>query len=150
MSHTYVNNLIHVVFSTKGRRPLLTADICGDLYPYLGGIAREAGAKTLAVGGTTDHVHALLLLPATLTLARAIQMLKGSSSRWLHERFPQQADFEWQQGYGAFSVSNSLVERTVSYIHRQAEHHRKRTFEDELRAILETQGISYDERYLLG
>ena len=150
MSHTCVSNLVHVVFGTKGRRPVLTADVCTDLYPYLGGIARKAGMKSLAIGGTEDHMHVLISLPSSLTLARGLQMLKGSSSRWIHETFPVRSDFEWQEGYGAFSVSHSLVEKTVDYIHRQAEHHKKRTFDEEFRAILEAQGIGYDERYLLG
>jgi REP element-mobilizing transposase RayT len=106
--------------------------------------------KALAIGGTEDHMHILLSLPATLPVAKAIQLIKGGSSKWVHETFPSHKDFAWQEGYGAFSVSISQVEATITYIKTQEEHHRKKTFEEEFLTFLKKHGIEYDERYILG
>lgn len=106
--------------------------------------------KAIAIGGVADHVHVLLSLPATMTVAKAMQLVKGGSSKFVHETFPGQRDFAWQEGYGAFSVSISHVEETVAYIQRQAAHHRRRTFEEEFRAFLQKHGIEYDERHVWG
>ena len=103
MSHTYVSELIHCVFSTKQRRNLISADVQHELWKFLGGIARKNGFKALIVGGTENHVHMLLSLPATMPLAEAMQLLKGASSHWMNEKF--QADFAWQQGYGALRLA---------------------------------------------
>ena len=150
MSHTFVNALLHCVFSTKGRRRLITADLQERLWPFLGGIAREQGFKALAIGGVEDHVHLLLSLPATLPIAKAIQLVKGTSSKWVHDTFPKHRDFAWQEGYGAFSVGISQVDATIKYIRSQAEHHRKTTFQEEFRMFLKRHGIEYDERYVWG
>ena len=104
--------------------------------------------KALAVGGVVDQVHILTSLPATLSVAGAIQLLKGNSSKWIHDTFPNQALFGWQEGYGAFSIGISGVEPTTRYIRNQAEHHRKRTFREELRTMLRKHGLKYDERML--
>ena len=104
--------------------------------------------KALAVGGAVDQTHILISLPATLSVAGAIQLLKGNSSSWIHETFPNQALFGWQEGYGAFSIGISGVEATMRYIRNQAEHHRKRTFREELRTMLRKHGLKYDERML--
>ena len=104
--------------------------------------------KALAVGGVIDHVHILISLRATLSVARAIQLLKGNSSRWIHGAFSNRALFGWQEGYGAFSIGVSGVEATKRYIHNQAAHHRKRTFREELRIMLRRHGLEYDERML--
>src|SRR3954465_16067605 len=105
--HSFTCSLHNVLFAWKGRQPLLTPDIRERLWPYLGGIARENGMKTLAIGGVSDHVHMLVSLPATLSLSKAIQLLKGNSSKWIHETFPALRAFAWQQGYGAFSIGVS-------------------------------------------
>src|SRR5437879_2535143 len=133
MSHTYVSQLTHVVFSTKQRRPTIREDMRLRLWSFLGGIARQNGFKTIAVGGN-NHIHILLSLCATMPLAKAVQLLKGGSSKWLNETIKPR--FEWQQGYGAFSVSISQQDQTVAYINTQQEHHRKRNFEDEFIAFL--------------
>ena len=104
----------------------------------------------LAVGGTDNHAHALLAIPATLTIAKAMQLIKGGSSLWLHATFPTLAGFAWQEGYVAFSVSASRIDETVRYIQRQEEHHRTLSFEDELKRFLERHGIDYDPRYAFG
>ena len=142
MAHTYASNFIHCVFSTKERRSLIPADRVIELYAYLGGIARGEGFPLVAAGGTDNHIHLLFCLPASYTLAHAVQKLKGSSSRWMGH------GFSWQEGYGAFSLGISQVERTVSYIQSQKEHHKKLTFQEEFRQILKKHGIEYDERYV--
>ena len=104
--------------------------------------------KALTVGGVADHVHLLVSLPATLSVAKAIQLLKGNSSKWIHETFPKQTDFAWQEGYGAFSIGVSGIEATVKYIRNQEEHHKHRTFREEVAAMLRKHGLDYDERML--
>ena len=141
---------MHCVFSTKDRRKALSTDLRERLWPYLGGIARENGIKALAVGGTDDHVHLLLSLPATMSIAKVIQLIKGGSSKWIHDTFPTHQEFAWQAGYGAFSVAVSGIDQTVAYINRQEAHHQTQSFRDELLGFLERHGIPYDERYVLG
>src|ERR1700757_2081190 len=113
--HSFVSCLIHCVFATKERRPLITPALQQRLWPYLGGIARENNMKALIVGGVEDHVHVLLSIPSTLSVAKCIQLIKGNSSKWVHESFKAHWDFEWQEGYGAFSVAMSGVEDTKKY-----------------------------------
>ncbi|MGA3264561.1 MAG: transposase [Terracidiphilus sp.] len=119
------------------------------LWAYMGGIARENGMTALGVGGTEDHAHLLLSLPSTMTIAGAMQKIKGGSSLWLHESCGA-AGFEWQKGYGAFTIGVSQVDATVRYIASQAEHHRKRDFQAEFLAILKQHGIEYDPRFVWG
>ena len=114
----------------------------------MGGIARENGAKALAIGGVEDHVHLLLSIPATLAVAKAIQLVKGASSKWVHDTFPEHCLFAWQEGYGAFSIGISGVEDTTKYIQIQAEHHRKMTFREEIEVFLKKHGMEYVERDL--
>lgn len=143
--HSFNSCLMHCVFSTKERRPLLTPVICGRLWPYLGGIARENDMKALAIGGVADHVHLLLSLPTTLSVAKAMQSIKGNSSKWFRETFPElrAQGFAWQEGFGAFSIGVSGVKDTVRYIQTQAEHHRKKSFREELQVFLKKHG--YDD-----
>ncbi|MDB4384608.1 IS200/IS605 family transposase [Opitutaceae bacterium] len=150
MANTYTSLQYHVVFTTKRREPWLDEDVCRRLWPYLGGIARENGMKALEIGGVADHIHLLLVLPPNLALSKAMQLLKGVSSRWVHENFPTLRDFGWQDGYGAFTVSESQITSVRNYIRNQPEHHRTTTFADEYRAFLEKHGIEFEERYLLG
>lgn len=148
MSHTYVSDLIHCVFSTKLRRNLIKPDIQSDLWSFLGGIARKNRVKALVVGGTENHVHVLLSLPADVPLAKAMQLIKGASSRWLNETHTK--GFAWQEGYGAFTVGISQKADTIAYIQSQAEHHRKRTFEEEFIAFLNKHDVKYNPRYVWG
>ena len=148
MPHSYVSNLVHYIFSTKERFPFIDRELESRLWPYLGGIARENGMKALAVGGTHDHVHALLSLPATLSMAKAIQLIKGGSSKWIHDQLPNYRKFAWQDGYGAFSVSASQMKSVIRYIDGQQEHHRKRTFEEEFLEFLDEHEVQYDPRYI--
>ena len=149
MSHAYVSNLMHCVFGTKDRAPVIDPSLEEHLWPYLGGIARENRMKALAIGGTTDHIHSLLSLPSTMSIAKAVQLIKGGSSKWVHDTFPECRNFGWQEGYGAFSVSVSQVEKTIAYINRQKDHHRKRSFQEEFLDFLVKHGIEYDPRHIL-
>jgi len=146
--HSFVSCLMHCVWATKERRPLITPDLQHRLWPYLGGIARENKMKALVVGGVADHVHVLLSIPSTLSVAKAVQLLKGNSSKWIHDTFGEHSDFEWQEGYGAFSISVSGVEDTTHYIQGQAEHHRKTSFKQEIETFLKKHGMEYVERDL--
>jgi putative transposase len=136
---------MHIVFSTKERRPFITPALEQRLWPYIGGIARDNQMKALKVGGVADHVHVLLSIPSTVTIAKAVQLIKGNSSKWIHETYPDMADFEWQEGYEAFSISVSGLSDTLAYIDNQAEHHATRTFKDELKALLNKHGIDYED-----
>ena len=104
--------------------------------------------KALEIGGVADHVHILLSLPATMPIAKAMQLIKGGSSKWIHENFPDQRLFAWQEKYGAFSVSVSQLDTIIAYIKNQPEHHRKMTFQQEFEALLKKHQIEYDEKYL--
>jgi REP element-mobilizing transposase RayT len=145
---SYISSWLHCVFSTKERRPLITPPLRERLWPFLGGIARQNRMKAIEIGGTLDHVHILLSMPATLSIAQALQLLKGASSRWVHQTFPEHERFQWQEKYGAFAVSVSLLDRTIRYIQGQEEHHRRKTFKEEFVALLKRHRIEYDERYL--
>ena len=150
MAHSYICVHVHYIFSTKHRQKIITPELAARLWPYMGGIARENNMKALAIGGIEDHAHVLLSLPSTITIAKAIQLVKGGSSKWVSDTFSSHRDFEWQEGYSAFSISISHVDAAIAYINNQHEHHRKETFEEEYRAILKKHGIEYDERYFLG
>ncbi len=145
---SYVSSYFHCVFSTKERRPLITPELRERLWPFLGGIARQNKMKAVEIGGVADHVHLLLSLPATIPISKAMQLIKGGSSKWIHETFPNQRLFAWQEEYGAFSVSVSQLDKTIAYIRGQPEHHRKLTFQEEFLMLLKKHGIEYDERYL--
>ena len=146
MSHTYAANLLHCVFSTKERRPLIAAKRQEELWAYILGIARNMNIKILAIGGISDHLHFLISLPPTLNLAKVICDFKANSSKWLNETGTR---FAWQEGYGAFSVSPSRIDDVKRYIRNQAEHHRTKKFEEEFIGLLKKSGISFDEKYVL-
>jgi putative transposase len=146
--HSFSSSLHHCIFATKRREPILVPAIRERLWAYLGGIARQNDMKALAIGGVGDHVHILLSLPATLSISKAIQLLKGNSSKWVHETFPTLRSFAWQEGYGAFSIGVSGIEETRAYIRAQEEHHRTRCFREEVIMFLERHGLLYDEAML--
>jgi putative transposase len=143
--HTFNSCLMHCVFSTKERRRWLDAEVRERLWPYLGGIARANDMKALAVGGVEDHVHVLLSLPGTLSVSKGMQLLKGNSSKWLRDTFPElrRQDFAWQEGFGAFSIGMAGVEETIRYIETQEEHHQRKSFKEELEKILIKHGFEY-------
>ena len=146
MAHTTGNILIHLIFSTKGRRPIITPEIRSDLYPYLGGIVRALNATALAINGIADHVHMLIRIRPAQSAAEIARMVKTNSSRWAREKWDK--DFAWQTGYAVFSVSESNVPEVSKYIANQEKHHAKRNFQQELVAFLKRNKIAYDERYI--
>jgi REP element-mobilizing transposase RayT len=140
--------LTHIVFSTKDRASVLDATVRPVLHAYLATVARNVDCECFRVGGVADHVHLAIRLSRTITMARLIEELKTSSSKWLKTQSPPLANFAWQRGYGAFSVGPSDLEVLLNYIAGQEEHHRTRTFQDEYRAFLTKYGIDYDERHV--
>jgi REP element-mobilizing transposase RayT len=145
MSHTHAANFVHCIFSTKERRDLIPHELQDRLYAYMIGIAGNLGFKILAVGGISNHLHLLIGLPPAMTLSEVMQKLKANSSRWLGENGVR---FEWQKGYGAFSVSPSMIPTIKAYIRNQAEHHRRMSFEEEFLALLKKSGVAYDSQRL--
>jgi REP element-mobilizing transposase RayT len=150
MANTYTNLHFHIVFSTRNREPWIATDIEQRIWEYLGGIARTNHMKALQIGGIEDHVHVVVGMRPTMSVSEAVQLLKGGSSKWIHETFPSLAGFAWQDGYGAFTVSKSQLPEVIHYAANQREHHRVRTFQEEYKALLEKHQIEYDERYVWG
>ena len=140
--------VIHIIFSTKGRRVLLDTDTRPKLHGYLATVARNAGCECYRAGGTGDHAHLAIRLSRTLTIANLVETLKTSSSQWVKIQSPNLADFSWQRGYGCFSVGPSDLESLCNYIDKQEEHHAMRTFQDELRMFLKKYAVTYDEAYV--
>jgi putative transposase len=148
MADTYVALHYHIVFSTKHREPLIIREVEHQVWAYLGRIAHQHGMTPLRVGGLEDHLHVVLGLPPTLAVSRAVQLLKGSSSRWIRATLPGCEAFGWQDGYAAFTVSQSVLPAIIAYVERQRETHLTRTFQEEYLALLQRHGLTYDERYL--
>jgi len=147
MAHRYPNILIHCVFSTKERRNLIPQETMPKLWRYFAGIGRNHGVHVLAAGGIANHAHLLIVLPPDMAAAKAVQVLKANSSRWLREHG---VDFAWQEGYGAFSVSGPNKSAVVDYIEHQAEHHSRRSYESEFEAMLRKSGIEFDLKDAFG
>lgn len=147
MGHSYAQNLVHCVYSTEGRRNLIRPELQGPLWAFKGGIAKQKGIYLVSAGGTANHAHILIALPAILTLAKALQIIKACSSRWMAEHG---VEFKWQEGYGAFSVSPSQQNIVVNYIRNQSKHHARRSFEEEFLFLLKSSGVDYDPRYVFG
>jgi putative transposase len=141
MAHKYPNILIHLVFSTKERAHLIPTDLLPRLAKYFAGIGRNHGIPLLAVGGVSNHVHLLIALPSDMAPAKAVQVLKANSSRWIREHG---IAFTWQEGYGAFSVSSWNKAAVVDYIEHQAEHHRARSYEAEFEAMIRKSGMRFE------
>ncbi len=148
MPHTFTNLLTHVIFSTNDRIPMIASDNRPRVHAYMGGIVRQLHGKTITIGGTNDHVHLLIQLPPTLALAEAVQKLKANSSRWANETLRLRTKFAWQEGYAGFSVSLSNVPAVVRYISSQEQHHRKKSFQDEMRDFFMKYQIVCDEQLM--
>lgn len=148
MPHSFTNVLLHIVFSTKYRAPLLYPEVRPALFAYLATVARSTGCECYRAGGVADHVHLAVRLSRMVTIAQLVQELKTSSSRWLKTQSPKLSKFRWQTGYSAFSVRASGLNTLVRYIDNQEQHHRKRSFLHEHRATLKQEGIEYDEHYI--
>jgi len=147
MHHTYSQNIVHVVFSTKGRRKLIPEDFQPRIWAYTAGICNELGIFPQAIGGTDDHIHLLIQIPPSLALAKAVSTIKSNSSHWANDEVKK---FAWQQGYAAFSVSASVAPAAVRYIENQAAHHRRMNFDAELLALLKKHGVQFDPKFVFG
>jgi REP element-mobilizing transposase RayT len=148
MGHSYTGLLTHIVFSTSERRPFLNDEILPDVHAYMGGILRELNVSLIAIGGTPDHVHLLIRLPANLSVADCLRLLKTKSSRWIKEKWNNRKLFARQGGYGAFSVSQSNSNAVARYICDQAQHHFRISFQNEFLELLKRHGVEFDEKYL--
>jgi REP element-mobilizing transposase RayT len=147
MSHSYAQNTVHLIFSTKDRRKLLPKEFQPKLWAYVAGVCKNHQIEVEAIGGTEDHIHLLIRIPAPLSLSEAVLLIKSNSSKWLNE---QGHCFAWQKGYAAFSVSASLVSRVTRYIDTQEAHHRRMTFDAEFMALLKKHGVEFDPKFVFG
>ena len=148
MANTYSSLFYHIVFSTKNRTNFINREIENRVWSYLGGIARKHKVIALQIGGIENHIHALIMSPPILAPSKTAQFLKGDSSKWIHQEFPDLRSFAWQDGYDAFSVSKSNVPKVIDYIKNQRQHHLKQSFEDEYIELLKLHETDYDEKYL--
>jgi REP element-mobilizing transposase RayT len=148
MAQTLVSLYIHVIFSTKNRASLIRPEIEKELFAYLGGIAKNNDSRLLAANGTADHIHLLISLSKTMNLSELVGDLKRDSSKWMKTKGSR--FFQWQDGYGAFSVGQTQIEDVKKYIARQKEKHSEQTFEEEYRIFLLKYGIEFDEKYIWG
>lgn len=148
MAGTFTSLHYHLVFSTKDRFPFIHADLQERLYEYLGGIIRSEKGVLLEAGGMPDHIHLLVRLPPLPAISDWMRIIKSKSSGWVHDNFLEKSKFGWQEGYGAFTVGRSDLDRVADYIRNQAEHHRSRTFKEEFLRFLEAHEIEYDERFI--
>jgi REP element-mobilizing transposase RayT len=148
MASTFTSLLYHLIFSTKGRQPLILPELAEEIYHYIGGIVREEGGVLLEAGGMSDHIHLVCQFKGDRSVAEMLRLIKANSSKWLNERPGQVQRFEWQGGYGAFTVSESQLPAVRRYVQSQAEHHQGRTFQEEFLGFLRRHGIVFDERYI--
>ena len=148
MSGTYVKNYCHIVFSTKNRSKCINEDIKQKIYAYMVGVISKQNSFTYAINGMEDHVHILCDLPKNMELSKFVQIIKMNSSRWVNEEFSLLNKFEWQKGYGAFSVSPSKIEQVELYIKNQELHHMKMSFKDEFIEFLNAYNIDFDQQYI--
>lgn len=148
MAQSLANILLHLIFSTKNRAPFIDPDLERELFPYLATICRTCKCPAHAVGGTDDHVHIACSLARTITVADLLQEIKADSSKWIKTKGAQYGRFEWQAGYGAFSIGQSQLPALRQYIACQREHHKRKTFQEEFREFLQRYQIEYDERYV--
>lgn len=148
MPQSLARIVVHWVFSTKQRRPWLTEQVRERLYAYMASVYGRLECHALLIGGTNDHVHVLSVLSRNHAPKKVIEEVKTASSKWMKTAGPEFAHFQWQGGYGVFSVSESNVEAVRKYIAGQEEHHREMTFQEELRKLLQRHGVEFDERYL--
>ena len=148
MAQTLVSLMVHVIFSTKNRERIITPEIEPELFAYVGGNLKNHESRLLDAGGTADHVHLLVSQSKNVSLSSLMKDVKKDSSSWIKTKRISFRNFHWQDGYGAFSIGKSDIPELKEYIAGQKEHHRKRTFQEELIEFLEEYGVAYDERYL--
>jgi putative transposase len=147
MAHTYVQNIVHVVFSTKQRLKLIPREFQPRMWAYVAGVCNRHAIGVQAIGGMADHMHALIQIPATMAVAKAVGTIKANSSRWVNE---QGMRYAWQEGYAAFSVSASNVPAVANYIRNQEAHHKRRPYDQEILALLRKHGVEFDSEFVFG
>ncbi len=150
MANTYTSLFYHIVFSTKRRVPWIRPEIEQRVWEYMGGVVRAHNMTALQIGGVDDHIHALVMAPPTIAPSQIAQYIKGDSSKWIHDTFPDLRLFAWQEGYGAFTVNKSGLDAVSYYIQNQRVHHQRKTFQNEYLEFLQKHNVEYDERYLWG
>jgi putative transposase len=148
MSQSLSSILVHLIFSTRNREPSIIPTIESKLFPYVGKILRELNSPSLAINGTSDHLHVLFALGRMVTVVALVEEVKTNSSKWIKTKDREFKNFHWQRGYGAFSVGQSDVETVKHYIRNQKVHHQRVTFQDEYRDFLKRYEIDFDERYV--
>lgn len=148
MAQSLSKVLLHIVFSTKNRQKTIPKHLRAKLHAYLAGVCRSKGSEAYRVGGTDDHVHIACTLPRTLTMAKLVEEIKKPSSLWMKQQEGGTGQFSWQAGYGIFSLGQSQLPALLRYIDNQEEHHRTKSFKEELLELLEKYGVEYDEKYL--
>lgn len=148
MSQSLSNILVHIIFSTKNRKNLLDDSIQIDLYKYIAQICKSKSSLIKQIGGTNNHIHMLVDLSRSISISKLISEIKSNSTRWLKTKGEQFKNFSWQNGYGVFSIGESGLLNCMNYIKKQKEHHKKLTFEEELKFILKKYSVEYDEKYL--
>ena len=148
MPQSLTLNIVHLVFSTKGRYPFINKEIRSDLCAYFVGILRKNECNSIICGAVSDHVHVLFILTKNRALKDVVKEVKAGSSRWLSQKDESLGKFKWQAGYSVFSVSRSLVEIVKRYIQNQEKHHQKLGFKEELKKLLQRHEVEFDEKYL--
>jgi putative transposase len=148
MAQSLSRVLVHLIFSTKNRMPILTPAIQSELHPVLATTLTKNGCPSLRVGGVQDHVHLFFGLSRTLSISQVVELVKVSSSKWIKTKGREFSDFHWQGGFGIFSVSQSNADDVCRYIDNQEQHHKTMSFQDELRDFFRKYQVGYDERYV--
>ncbi|MCK9212381.1 MAG: IS200/IS605 family transposase [Ignavibacteriaceae bacterium] len=148
MGQSLVKNYIHIIFSTKQRVPLIHQPVEEELYCYIGGICKEMECHPIKIGGYTDHIHIICMLSKKVALMNLLEEVKSHSSKWMKTKDTILKNFYWQNGYGAFSVNPSEIDKVIAYIENQKEHHKKKTFQEEYSAFLKKYKVEYDEKYV--
>jgi len=148
MGQTITNLAVHIIFSTKDRMPSIETEIRQELFAYIGGVVHAVKAKPIIINGTNDHIHLLVEILPALSVSELVKSVKANSSRWIHQSDPLRSKFAWQTGYGAFSVSKSVIPTVIKYIQDQEIHHQKQSFQAEFLAFLKKHDLEYDEKYI--
>jgi REP element-mobilizing transposase RayT len=150
MTHSFRKHYFHLIWSTRGRKPFLTSDIVIRLYPYIGSIVKERSGHLIEIGGMPDHIHLLIEMSFLDNFSSVIRDIKASTSLWIHKNFAHMDDFAWQEGYGSFSVSYSVLDSVQKYVRNQEQHHASMTFDQEYAKLLKLHDITPDFRFVYG
>jgi putative transposase len=148
MANTFSQIYIQIVFSVKGRQNLIQKKWQEELYKYICGIINGKQQKVLAIGGVLDHIHILVSLKPNISISDLVKLIKINSAKWINEKTLVYGKFQWQEGFGAFSYSQSQLDNVIGYINNQEQHHKKKTFKDEYIELLKNFNVSYDEKFL--